>query len=331
MKPPVIGLAASASLRHSADAPLHRWLRRFGPFLAQELGAEFVVLGSTFEDLRAEFPPAASITRLPPARAGGIVHMAAHVVPTAGLAHAIDWVVYLLDPADPVSLFPEMQALKRQCVVHSKPFLSTEAAASEWCAIAWHAHHAASGKGPGVPEDLIARWIRPDQLGAEAIALIAHDRQKPAMLDFARRHRNLLSRFGRRLATGTTGALLNGDIPERFAAAAASWRTLLPNQPENQAGAQAGAQAGDRAGPWTIAHLSGPRGGDAQIALDIVHGACRRVIFFEDPLVAREHEADIQLLERATRFANPGSLCLETLEVADVWASGLEALLARRA
>ena len=119
------------------------------------------------------------------------------------------------------------------------------------------------------------------------------DAFKPEMLAFAARHHALLDRFGRRLATGTTGSLLNGIVPERLAPDAAHFPVLLPDRP-------AGAP------PWVDPMLSGPKGGDAQIAYEVLQGRCRRVIFLEDPHVAREHEADIQLLERATKFADVG-------------------------
>ena len=53
--------------------------------------------------------------------------------------------------------------------------------------------------------------------------------------------------------------------------------------------------------PWVHRYLSGLLGGDAQIAELVLEHQCQRVIFFEDPHVARQHEADIQLLERAVR------------------------------
>lgn len=44
----------------------------------------------------------------------------------------LDAVIYIMDPVDPSSTFPEAVALKRQFVIHGKPFLSTLAGAREW-------------------------------------------------------------------------------------------------------------------------------------------------------------------------------------------------------
>ena len=40
-----------------------------------------------------------------------------------------------MDPVDPASIYPEAQALKRQCVIRGKPFASTLAGAMEWVAM----------------------------------------------------------------------------------------------------------------------------------------------------------------------------------------------------
>ena len=67
---------------------------------------------------------------------------------------------------------------------------------------------------------------------------------------------------------------------------------------------------------------SGPLGGDAQLADLILDRRCRRVLFFEDPHVARQHEADIQLLERAARIATDFASCLNDPVSAARWARG---------
>ena len=50
-------------------------------------------------------------------------------------------------------------------------------------------------------------------------------------------------------------------------------------------------------------------GGDAQIANLIFERRCDRLFFFEDPHVARQHEADIQLLERAVTPVTNDVVC----------------------
>ncbi|HYG43269.1 MAG TPA: methylglyoxal synthase, partial [Bordetella sp.] len=67
-----------------------------------------------------------------------------------------------------------------------------------------------------------------------------------------------------------------------------------------------------------------PLGGDAQIAELVLEHQCQRVIFFEDPHVARQHEADIQLLERAVRVVTASAICATSPSVARRWAQAME-------
>ncbi|EGO94668.1 hypothetical protein, partial [Acidiphilium sp. PM] len=236
-----IGIAASAAMRSSEVSPLFGLLRDFAPFLSSPAVALHAV-GATCDailasGLLAGNPPA----RLRPAREGGVITLTSMVVPDAEGRAALDFVIYLIDPVDPIGVFPEMQALKRQCVVHGRPFLTNRGAASEWCALVWNGMAGIDRTGLAAQ---LARWVRPEATATETIGLIAHDTQKPVMLDFARRHHALLSRFGRRLATGTTGGLLNGTVPARLRAETA---TLLPLLPPAVPG-------------WTTAFQSGPRG-----------------------------------------------------------------------
>jgi methylglyoxal synthase len=97
---------------------------------------------------------------------------------------------------------------------------------------------------------------------AETIALIAHDGKKDDMIRFARKHMASLRRF-HLIATGTTGERVTeatGLVVERM--------------------------------------LSGPLGGDAQIAARVAERQVAGVIFLVDPLYAHPHEPDIQGLLR---------------------------------
>lgn len=283
-RPRRIGLAASRVHRDAPDSALARLVRPLQNAIAHELGLELFVLGRTHDALAAAglltgFP---GLHQLPDRRDGGIVRMTAMLVADDPAA-ALDAVVYLLDPDDPTSVFPEGQALKRLCVVHQRPFVSTFAHAREWFEL----------------ERVLAGFPRDRSLDAtfategEAIALVAHDARKDAIEAFAGEHFALLSSFPRRYATGTTGARLN-----RLAASLG---------------------AGDG---WTHRLRSGPLGGDAQLADLILDRRCRRVVFFEDPHVARQHEADIQLLERAARLATGFASCLNDPATAARWAQG---------
>lgn len=51
-------------------------------------------------------------------------------------------------------------------------------------------------------------------------------------------------------------------------------------------------------------------GGDAQIANLISERCCDRLFFFENPHVARQHEADIQLRERAVTAVTNDVECI---------------------
>lgn len=94
------------------------------------------------------------------------------------------------------------------------------------------------------------------------IALIAHDRKKEDMVNFAIAYKHILSQC-RLVATGTTGRLIHEA-------------TDLEIQ----------------------RYLSGPLGGDQQIGAEIANNSIDMVIFFRDPLTAQPHEPDILALLR---------------------------------
>ena len=93
------------------------------------------------------------------------------------------------------------------------------------------------------------------------IALIAHDGMKPEMVHFVQENKHLLG-TAKIVATGTTGGHIQNIGLEV-----------------------------DRL-------LSGPKGGDAQIASRIAEGKIDAVFFFRDPLDKHPHEPDIQMLMR---------------------------------
>lgn len=103
---------------------------------------------------------------------------------------------------------------------------------------------------------------------AATIALIAHDNKKEEMVNFINRHKTLLSRY-QLMATGTTGGRIQQGT-----------------------------------GLKVEKMLSGPLGGDAQIAARVVTGKVLAVFFFIDPLYAQPHEPDIQALLRICQVYN---------------------------
>jgi len=95
------------------------------------------------------------------------------------------------------------------------------------------------------------------------IALISHDGKKAEMVAFLRDHLDLFHRDDVKLvATGTTGKHVEG------------------------------------AGLQVDKVLSGPLGGDAQIAAQVAVGEVDAVFFFRDPLDKHPHEPDILMLMR---------------------------------
>ena len=287
-----IGLAASGAHRHGPAAALFRLFAPIEQALEQTLRPELFVVGRTWASLTdgGLFIRYDGLHRLPERRDGGVVKLTAMLVDDEP-ARSLDAIVYLLDPDDPTSVFPEGLALKRQCVVHGKPFVSTLAHAQEWFELAI----CAAGGEPDPQLD--ARF----DFDGEAIAMVAHDARKDAMVAFVRKHFALLSRFPRRYATGTTGARLN------------------------ELAAELGAGK-----DWVHRLKSGPLGGDAQLADLILERRCARVVFFEDPHVARQHEADIQLLERAARIATGYASCINDPETAERWAAAFERRISQR-
>jgi len=104
--------------------------------------------------------------------------------------------------------------------------------------------------------------------GRKTVALIAHDNKKPTMIAFARQHQNVLSRY-MLVATGTTGSILIEQL-----------------------------------GLNVRCVLSGPLGGDAQIAALVAVGEIEAVLFFIDPLGAHPHDPDINSLLRICNVHN---------------------------
>jgi methylglyoxal synthase len=281
------GLAANRLHHDGRNATLFRWLRASGRGI-RELGIKLHTVGRTHDAIEREnmLPGYAGLIRYPYGREGGLMRLVSRVTGGAGADAAIDGAIYFMDPVDPSSAFPEAQALKRQCITHRKPFLSTLAGAIDWIEV--------ERISAGLPPDaaLDANY----DFEAQTVALIAHDALKADMVAFADKHFALLSRYGRRVATGTTGQRLNE----------LAWSRGWPQ---------------DR--PWAQRYLSGPLGGDAQIAELVLDRQCQRAIFFEDPHVARQHEADIQLLERAVLVAGDAAACITSPAVAAKWAAAM--------
>lgn len=282
------GLATHKRHRLGASAALPTWLRQAEPDI-RALGMGLVAVGGTHNAIERDGLLAnyGGLVRCADGHRGGLMRIVSRLAGGLDPSQALDGVMYLIDPTDPSSTYPETQALKRQCVIHGKPFVGTVAGAHEWLLVELvHAHRA------DAPRVSAYR----DGLHQQVLALIAHDALKSQMVEFAATHFDLLSGFAARVATGTTGGLLN-DM---------AWSRGWP--------------AGQ---PWVTRYQSGPLGGDAQIAELVLDQRCQKVIFFEDPHVARQHEADIQLMERAVWSETHATTCFNSPAMAQRWAQAV--------
>jgi methylglyoxal synthase len=281
-----IGLAANRAHLDSPGSALVQLLEGAHDAITLHLQPQLVVIGRTLDAIESVglLEAYQHIERFPYGRQGGLMKLVSRVV-DEDPSRTLDAVIYLIDPVDPSSAFPEAVALKRQCIIHGKPFLSTLASAREW----FELEAIAAGAAPDPALDPVF------DLANESIVLIAHDAMKDGMLALARRHFDMLDRFAVRYATGTTGRLLN-ELAQEIK----------------------GRDAGRN---WVKPFLSGPLGGDAQIAELILDRQCRRALFLEDPHVARQHEADIQLLERAARTVTDYASCISEARCIERWFS----------
>jgi methylglyoxal synthase len=95
----------------------------------------------------------------------------------------------------------------------------------------------------------------------KTIAIIAHDGKKAEMVAFVKDNFDILKKYNL-IATGSTGSHI------------------------------------EKAGLKVEKKKSGPLGGDAQIASDVVDGKIQAVIFLRDPLGNHPHDPDIFMLMR---------------------------------
>ncbi len=95
------------------------------------------------------------------------------------------------------------------------------------------------------------------------IAIISHDGKKADMVQFLMENKHLIKSYDVELiSTGTTGV------------------------------------HAEKSGLKVSKYLSGPLGGDAQIAARVAEGKVAMVLFFRDPLDKHPHEPDILMLMR---------------------------------
>jgi|GEM_PF-42091 len=313
-----IALLANRSHREGPDSQLIRFVREFEDFLLTlsiraGLGAWWSIKKCDLLSAHDDFLP------LPAGLDGGLVDVAKQVV-----EGELDVVIYFMDPRDPTSIYPEANAVKRECVAKGKFFLSTYASAVEWASLKSASPQRTSYYMLTISEANAIKVGR--KLADQQIALIAHDGRKVEMLDFALiNHKKLLEKFRTRFATGTTGGYLNGEIKRE---------KLLTQLKEKLIGAKSQGKSEKIEKDIKVMtrivaenpqleiqrQASGPNGGDVQIAFRTITRECDKVIFFEDPYEARAHEPDIQLLERTCRLCGEDVVCLSDPVSANLWA-----------
>ena len=110
------------------------------------------------------------------------------------------------------------------------------------------------------------------------IALVAHDRRKADMVEWAVFNADMLSKH-KLICTGTTGSLIQKALEEK----GVDVEITCMN--------------------------SGPLGGDAEIAALVVRKQINLAVFLIDDLNAQPHEVDIQMLLRQCRVHNVPIAC----------------------
>lgn len=281
------GLVAHRLHRLGSDCSLLRWARHCESDL-NALALELHATGGAHDALLINDLLRSRLISVGHGRDGGLMRLVSRAAGGLTPEAAIDGVFFFVDPVNPTSVYPEAQALKRQCVIHGKPFVATLAGAIEWVGVEMAC--------AGLVASPVPEGRKLPALESQVVALIAHDALKSDMVAFAVEHFDMLSRFAGRVATGTTGSQLN----------AMAWSRGWP-----------------ASRPWVTCYQSGPLGGDAQIAELVLDRRCQKVIFFEDPHVARQHEADIQLLERAVYSAGDVTTCFNTPAMTRRWAQAV--------
>lgn len=188
----------------------------------------------------------------------------------------LDAIIHLTDWED-IAGKPDSMVLRREANVHNIPIASDIHTARSFVAT-WKSRLALTKATDSIfpPKKEIAKESPLKGLteNDNVLALIAHDGMKLEICRFVIEYASKIFKdYDYILATGTTGMWL-----KRF--------VLAAHRSQHDA---------DK----IRCCLSGPYGGDVQIAAAVVKKICRKVIFLQDPFTSHPHETDIRLFEQS--------------------------------
>jgi methylglyoxal synthase len=279
-----VALIVSPNLR---DEALFGLLRKYRTRLQQE---RIVATQGTYDYLatrdiigsHSRSGDASPHIRLRPGNIGGIIEIGNFVI-----KDLCRTVIFLTDPSDEFADSPENRALIRVCIHKKVTVIQTLDGLRYWLMQSQVTDDMPPGLSPrrgawlaengSAPPDHVSNVTtrgthRALTIGKQTVALVAHDQVKFDMYLFAVKQRRFLSGFGRIIGTGTTAR-----------------------------------QVHRLTGLNIEAFESGPKGGDVEIAKEILEHRCHWLIFLIDPLSAHPHIEDVRLLQRTCQL--PGVFC----------------------
>lgn len=213
-KKPKVLIIANKEARRDPSSPLLRFVRDYTSTLKNfEIHAtagtwsSILSTGVFFEN---------DIERHRPGSEGGVVEVAAKVVNTE-----FQIVIFLSDPKDPKSDFPENNALQRVCKELKIRLITTFSGAVHWARYEAEpflnefekSRQRKKRKKPANWKEGKKNVSKTGQfieleIEDQTIAIISHDKKKEEAVIFVNEHEDFLNKFDRILTTGTTGYLL---------------------------------------------------------------------------------------------------------------------------